>query len=406
MREKWISRLVSIHRYSLLHIIEEVLFLVSPFAFIGSISNIIAMSFFTKNGFFNELFHISQWLPHFSAYQYSFKTLSTMTMGLLGVYTAYQMASVMAKHYHLHTNDSIVGLTSVSSFLILTAKYISSPFGEAALGGIGYQNILVAIMTGYIVALFFKIFNQKSQHLSNILFPMSLCIFIAFGLNKFILLIQYYLKEPIISWLLHPLKGMLHLWQSLFGGVLISIFSWVGFVPHILNNIHVNLDNLEAGMLHQNMPYPFDAYTLFYNYGQLMLLGFVIALMLFSHQYKDKMVGKCSFIPTLFNQNQFLYVATPLLFNITYLPGMVIIVLFNMISSAIAVACHIIPTSSYSEMIGLPIPFLPLVSTNGSIIAFIFGILLLLVDIYLWRPFIQLDECVMRRLENSDENRR
>lgn len=402
MKEKMIQRLMRWRRSTIMKIVEEVLFLVSPVALIGSIASIIAVSFFTKNGFFNELFHISEWLPHFSAYQYSFKTLSTMTVGLIAVFVSYQMASVTTNHYDLNVNSSIVGLTSVSAFLILTAKYVSTPLGEATLGGTGYQNLLIAMATGYIVAMFFRIFSQNQQRFRNIIFPMSICIFIAFGVNKIFLLIQYYLKEPIMSWLLRPLNGMLHLWQSLVSGVLVSVCSWFGFIPDKLQHMGVNIDNLEAVMLHKAIPYPYDAYTLFCNYGQLMLIAFVIALVLFSRQYKSQLVGRCSLIPTLFNQNQFLYTATPLLFNFNFLPALIFIPLFNMIIGAMAIAIHLVPVSAYQGLAGIPNVFLPLVTTNGSWVAFIFGLLLVALDVWLWKPFIRLDDDVMMRLENED----
>lgn len=375
-------------------LIHQTLNTIFPFVLIGSIAMIIANTCFLQIGFFNQLFHIEDWLPYFKAWHYSFKSLGEMTLGMMSVFVAYKIANL---HYRYRGNDihsEFVGFTSVVSFLVITAKYSRSLFGEMTLGNLGYQHLLLAIIVGFCVASIFiftyQFQSKKYQFLTStrLVTALSISLLLSFCINKLWLFLQYAtIKVPILDFLLKPLGQCTSFGVSILAGMIQIVSSWCGFLFPKLQTMSVNTDNLQAVMTHHTLPYPYDYFTLFLNYGVIVYMALIIATLLYSKQRHTKMMSAWCFVPTLFNQNLSFYVGMPLMMNRKYLYPLLSTAIMNMLLASLMILCHIIPTSVYPNLLGTPIIISAFITTNGNFMALAFSCLLLFIDVY-WLKYL------------------
>ena len=378
-----------------INIIHQTLTLVFPFILIGSCSKIIADSFFYKEGYFYQIFHLNQTIDYLKAWHYSFKSLSEFTLGIISLFIAYKIASLHYSQCENKNHNEFVGFTSVVCFLIITAKYNNQLFGEMTLGNLGYRHIFLAIIVGFIVAsLFIRIqhitWPKRYAHLTSfrLVLALLLTIFISFFINKVWLALYYLTKNTFSHFLLSFLGQMTSWWQSIIAGLIYVISLWFGctFLPLQMHG--VNSDNMQAVLTHHTPPYTYDYFTLFVNYGMILFLALVFVMMWYHPNKKTRLVSKWCLVPTLFSQPFSLFIGVPIMFNKKYLLPLLGGVTLNMLLASLLLALHILPVSAYPILIGTPLMMTSYITTNGNMLAFSFSLVLLLIDIFFLKKML------------------
>lgn len=405
----WLVSVAAKWRHSsFIQVVKGTLESIFPFVFIGSIARVIQISFFSKDGYFNELFSISKWLPHFRAYTYSFQSLYMMTIGIVAILAAYQAARIRARQRQ--ADHPMAGLTAIVSFLLLSAQYVKAPFFHVNFNVFGYDRLLVGLIVGIVVGNIFvwcgrQIGEGARDGFSDKFFssfkPILLSILLAFLLNKLWIWIVYLVPGNVVHDAIDKLSQSNGIFETFGYSLLTMFFGWCGLNLEV-GRIEPNTENLKyvfQHSAHQTVPSPFDGYTLYNGYALLMGLGLTIAILIASHRGDHQKVAKLNLLPALFNSNQALMTGIPLLLNPLYLIPVLIVPIINMFIAAFAISIHIIPSSVYPIPTGTLGLFVPFMATDCNWITIIVGIVIVFIDVLLFIPFVRLSEKVDQRAQ-------
>lgn len=408
MEEKLVHWLVKWWQHPFIKIAEKTFHTIFPFVLIGSFSHIIQIACFSKEGYFNQLFAISTWLPHFSAWRYSFASLSMVTYGIVALLVAYQMA-----YLHSDKQNSIAGLTGLVSFMLISAQYYKSPTFTVKFDVFNYDHLFFALIVGYSVGKIFDYFehHQHKRYPSDeekfyrLFRPVLCCIFLAFILNKLWILAMYFLPNDWSQQLMNVLNSHVGTFGMMIYASITTLCSWLGIGIGI-DNYAPNRANLAYALNHHsatNYPHPYDAYT-WNGYMILATLGLSIALVLVAQKHQHRMIGGYSLLTTMFNSNAPLYVGMPLIFNPLYLLPLLIVPLINIGLASLGIWIGFIKSSVY------PIPqmvislFVPFMETAGSWQAFVWSCVILFVDVCCYIPIVHLSEKVDIALKEWEDD--
>lgn len=397
---------------SFIQVVKGTLETIFPFVFIGSVAKIIQTSFFSKSGYFNELFSISKWLPHFRAYTYSFQSLYMMTMGVVAILAAYQAARIRARQRQ--ADHPMAGLTAIVSFLLLSAQYVKAPFFHVNFNVFGYDRLLVGLLVGIVVGNIFvwcgrQLGEGERDGFSDKFFssfkPILLSILLAFLLNKLWIWIIYLVPGDVVHDAIDKLSQSNSIFETFGYSLLTIFFGWCGLSIET-GKIAPDTENLKyvfQHSVHQTLPNPFDGYTLYNGYALLMGLGLTIAILIYSHRSDHRKVAKLNLLPALFNSNQSLFTGIPLLLNPLYLVPLLIVPIINMFIAAFAISIHLIPSSVYPIPTGTPSLFVPFMATDCSWLTIVVGIIIVVFDVFLFIPFIRLSEKIDQQVRKLEE---
>lgn len=410
--EKVVYLVARWRRNAFVRVVQETLESIFPFVFIGTIAKVVQISFFSKKGYFNEIFSISSWLPHFGAYTYAFQNLSMMTLGVVAILAAYQAARVRARQRQ--ADHSMAGLTSIVSFLLVSAQYIKAPFFHVDLNVFGYDRLIVGLLVGFAVG---NIFAWCGRHFpedtrdgfTDAFFssfkPILIAIVLAFLLNKLGIWIGTLISEKQFHDILIQLSQSNSMLATFCYSLLTILSQWCGLNIEA-GKVTPNTGNLNYVFQHSiqhTMPHPFDGYTLYNGYAVLMGLGLTIAILLVSHNRNHQTVAKLNLIPSLFNNNQALFTGIPLVLNPLYLIPLLVIPLLNMLIAVGAIAIHLIPTSVYPIPTGTISLFVPFMATNCRWLTILVSLGIIFVDVIIFIPFVRLSERIDQQVKKLEE---
>lgn len=408
--EKLVMFAAKWRRNKFIMVVKRTLESIFPFVWIGCIAKIIQLSFFSKEGYFNELFNISEWLPHFNAYSYSFQSLAAMTFGIVAVLAAYQSAKMTARLYK--GDASMAGLTGIVSFMLLSAQYIKAPFFQVNFNAFGYDRLLIGLIVGVTVGWIFAKFggakiDEMEEGLSAQFFrsfkPILIALVLSFLLNKLLIYIDYLIPENLSS-VFGSLGQSDSILATLGYSLLTTLCSWLGIgveAPKLEPNTQ-NISYALSHSLNQTMPHPFDCYTLYSGYALIAGLGLTLAFILVSKQNSERKVAKMNVVPALFNSSQSLMVGIPLILNPLYLIPLLLVPILNMFLAAIAIAIHLVPTGVYPIPAGTVSLFIPFMQTNCHWLTIVLVLALLVIDVFCFIPFVRLSNKIDDRVKELE----
>lgn len=194
---------------------------------------------------------------------------------------------------------------------------------------------------------------------------------------------------------------------------LITTFTiWLGYAGtlNFSSNIFGNesIANLSYALSHKtpwNIPYPYTLQSLFNGFGGIggvgATLALVIALILFSNKKQKRAIAMRSSVPVFFNVNFSLVVGIPTILNPIYVIPFVLSPIVNMLLGSIAIWIKLFPPLVYPVPDGTPGILAPLMGTGGNVVALIYTIFILIVDVLIYVPFVKLDNQVANKYEAS-----
>lgn len=194
---------------------------------------------------------------------------------------------------------------------------------------------------------------------------------------------------------------------------LITTFTmWLGYAGtlNFSSNIFGNesIANLSYALSHKtpwNIPYPYTLQALFDGFGGIggvgATLALVIALILFSNKRQKREIAVTSAAPVFFNVNLALVVGIPTILNPIYVIPFVLSPIVNMLLGSVAILLKMFPPLVYPVPDGIPGILGPLMGTGGNIVALIYTIFILIVDVMIYIPFVKLDNKVAKKYEES-----
>lgn len=390
-----------------------------PFALIGTYCWALVNSFLSTNSFFGRLTNITKWFPAHNFAGAIVNDISLATTGVLALYAAFISAELTMRHYG--KNSSIVGIASVASYILIFIHTIRNTQQYE----MNYYNatwFIVGIVVGYFVGWIFaklghNIPEVKDRDLVKTIIinikPLLIVLAGALIIHLGFATYRQYQMDRIIAQSVSTVANQ----HSSYGlSILISLITtftmWLGYAGtlNFSSNIFGNesIANLSYALSHKtpcNIPYPYTLQALFNGFGGIggvgATLALVIALILFSNKRQKREIAVTSAAPVFFNVNLALVVGIPTILNPVYVIPFVLSPIVNMLLGSIAILLKMFPPLVYPVPDGIPGILGPLMGTGGNIVALIYTIFILIVDVMIYIPFVKLDNKVAKKYEES-----
>lgn len=415
-----------IRKINFFRIVMRTLIMVAPIALIGVVFQVLHNSLFATNSLFYNLLNLDLWIPRVALSAASYVTTGMMqaTFGMFGLYVAYFAALYTARIYH--KDSKFAGANAVMILLFMSYRYTSGSSRFAINFNIlNSDNILLALLIGYGVGQIYhwlgsRYHHQGQEHIRdlrqrayNTFLPLIVSIPIGIVLGSIVVYIQTRIVDTngfqqIVQKIMDTSNIAISIPLTMFNMLLI----WMGIgFPTVVTNVNNSANattNMNYALIHGSawgVPYKYLGVSLEQAYGTMnggvFALALVIVLLLFSHRKEVLRMAKVNLLPSIFNAGQAIWVGVPILLNPIYLVPFTVIPGLNMLLAAGAIALNLIPAAVYPLLSGTPGMLISFVATNGNWNAFIFSMLLLVVDIGILIPFVKLSYKVERTLKEE-----
>lgn len=332
-----------------------------------------------------------------------------VTIGHIGLYTAFAVGYQYACHYKQRKNAVSVGLLSIAAFLMASAP--DNMYGYVGTTGM-FGGIVIGIFVGYV-------FKQLVNHNITIKMPEEVPPMVAQSFTALIpavvviaifTVVNYAMTALSLVSLQDVIYTFLRVPLTKLGGNFIGELIFMLYVPFlwffgihggmvvmpIMNLVFADIQfaNLSAYQSGQSLPYLFTGISIGAGYVCLN-----IAILLVSHRKEIRELGKLGFVPALFTINEPMLFGLPMILNpIMFVP----FVLQTMIPHLLTRLLQIIGLISYGNCASTPwclpqcvIAFLRF-GWAGAIASIVFTIM----GVLIWIPFIKAYE---KRLDNQDK---
>ncbi|MGO5278109.1 PTS transporter subunit EIIC [Lactobacillus amylovorus] len=416
---KIVDLLVKYKQLTFIKILQQTMVSIFPFALIGTYCWALANSFLTTNSFFGRLTNIIKWFPAHNFASAIVSDVSLATTGVLALYAAFISAELTMRHYG--KNSNIVGVASVASYILMFIHTIRNTQQYE----MNYYNatwFIFGITVGYFVGWVFAKFGHdipegKDRDLVKTIIvnikPLLIVLACALVIHLGFATYRQYQMDRIVAQSVSIVANQ----HSSYGlSILISLITtftiWLGYAGtlNFSSNIFGNesIANLSYALSHKtpwNIPYPYTLQSLFNGFGGIggvgATLALVIALILFSNKKQKRAIAMRSSVPVFFNVNFSLVVGIPTILNPIYVIPFVLSPIVNMLLGSIAIWIKLFPPLVYPVPDGTPGILAPLMGTGGNVVALIYTIFILIVDVLIYVPFVKLDNQVANKYEAS-----
>lgn len=422
--EKLIKWAMWFNRLSFVQIFRETMIMLFPVALIGTIVWIISDNLLASKGFLANVFYIQQWLPERQFFKTLFNDATMITVGLLASYAAFVSAIMTTRRYR--RENLIAGVCAMISYVLIFYHSIrGSQMLETRYFGAGW--LIIGSIVGYVIGLIFvkwgyhftlsdiRLGSRKlmARVLRN-LKPFTISFSGAFILHTLYAVWRTFNLDAITTQNISSLIGrhsnyFLNITLSFFNTLLV----WLGFAEpvNITNDAYSNevRNNLIYALTHKSfaVPYPFtpsSLYNGFANFGGIgVILALVIGILWVGRQNNQQEIAKLSVFPAIFNHGLPILFGSRVFLNPVYVFPFILLPIANMLIASVFIFIHAIPPIVYPVPNGTPGILIPFIGTGGDWRALLISILLVIMDIIIYIPFIKLAFAVEERLVKEQE---
>lgn len=410
MINKLVDWTVRFRKIEFIRILQRTMLILFPIVLIGSIAQLFSESLFSTNGYLGSLLKISK-LPNYHFYRIIFSDIVNVSTGWLALYSAMVSAYLVTKR---HGYEGILGsLVAVGSYVLLFYHD-----GDNAQRYYGVNWFIIGFIVGYIVGKVFVKFghdlwkgdNQNRESILQIVLynlkPILLTIISALILHIIFKIFGFFgidrsFSQTVTSIVNQHSNYLLNIGISLVS----TIVTWFGF-PDLMSVSgrmynSETLANLTYALTHKTswgIPYPFTPSALYIGFAQFGGLALLIAILWVSKRKYMRRMADMAAAPMFFNIPGALIFGIGLPFNPIYLIPYVLLPIMNMVLASAAIYLHIVPPLVYPVPNVTPSILISLIGTGGNICIFVFSILLLIIDVMVYIPFVKLADVVDDRL--------
>ncbi|QOD85484.1 PTS transporter subunit EIIC [Weissella viridescens] len=413
---KWFFR---IRQYRFVDLTQRTLTRLFPFAIIGSFLSAFRKTVLDDAGFINNVFDIPNLLPQYDLLNHYFQNLSHLTLGILGILAAYYMADLSVRKYSHKIYQA--GITAAVAYVLVfnPANLVKGHMQLSAMTRYtGMRGLLVGLVFGYIVGTIFgRVARWGQKHAKHtesvnnygmigvVALVLGGGLLLNVGLN---MLVKF---TPITNGIDMAVSALQRgsFSMTLLGTLVTTAMRWLGLSgPFEFDNSFTSPTanaNLMFALKHHSawqVPNPFteeslyDSFGLFGGVGGVLALG--VAVILFSKSHKQRAISNISILPTLFGSGQGLMIGLPVLFSPIYLIPFIFVPTINVCLGAILIGLKAMPPSIYPVPIGTPGPLIAFMGSGGNCVALFAGIVMFIIDVMIYIPFVKLDERIQIRL--------
>ena len=352
---------------------------VMPFIMVGSFASLFAglqfesyQSFLTSTGLGTAL----QWVTN----------CTTNIMGILFVY-------FIAKSYAeiLNLEEKNIGIISIAIYLILCPSVMTETGSLLSFDYLGSKGVIMGIILAIVVVRIYQYILSKNV---KIKLPEGTPEYVS---NSFGAIIPYNtIFESFYALLQIPLNAIVG--ENIFSQLVLNVVAqslWVfgihgsSIIDTLRGPIMFGLDGAQQAAYAANLPLPNImgmAFSYMY-YTAIMYPAVAIAVCCFAKSKRMKMVGKMALPASFFGISEPLVFGLPIVFN----PILAIPFIF-IPSIVMGIAYLITSLGLVATPIGVQVFNIPLAINgilNGSWTIAILQILLLILSVIMWMPFIK-----------------
>lgn len=422
--EKIIKWAMWFNRLSFVQIFRETMIMLFPVALIGAIVWIIGDNLLARNGFLANVLYVQQWLPQRQFFRQLFNDATVITVGWLAAYAAFVSAIMTTRRYK--RSNLIAGVCAMICYVLVFYHSVRGVQTlETRYFGAGW--LIIGSLVGYFVGLTFvkwgyhftlsdiRLENRKlmGRCLKN-LKPFTISFTGAFLLHTLYAIWRLFDLDAITTQNISSLIGrhsnyFLNITLSFFNTLLV----WLGFAEpaNITTNAYSNevQNNLTYALTHKSfaVPYPFtpsSLYNGFANFGGIgVTLALVIGILWIGRERNQQEIAKLSVFPAIFNHGLPILFGSRVFLNPVYVFPFILLPIANMVIASVFIFIHAIPPVVYPIPSGTPGILIPFIGTGGDWRALFLSILLVIMDIVIYIPFIKLAFAVEERLVKEQE---
>lgn len=331
-----------------------------------------------------------------------------LTTNAISVYLVFAVAYARARYDYDETEAKVLAILSELTFLLL----LPMTDGNLTLDWLGAKGMFTGLICALTVIPLYKVLTEKGMVIKMpdsvppfiadsfkaivpaFLFAILCCVINALvqaaGLNSFPQMITTLLGAPfqvlsgnILTWLLLTVLTQLFWFFGIHGGMTVGNMFTLLWSEAALENIAA----AEAGIALPNI--------LTTGFGYLcsaanVWFSAVIVLIFFTKREDLRTIGKLSFFPTIFSITEPLRFGLPLVLNPTLFIPAVFISPLNNLLSYVVVSLGLVGRPRIAGISNVPIWLDAL--AMGGVSAFIYALVIFVIDIILWFPFIKLYE--------------
>lgn len=377
---------------------------VFPIAVVGAFVALIDKTIFIPTGFFEQLYHVSKWLPFYLPIGNFWASLAILLNNLVVSWLTFLVAANAAKSKQ--QNAWLAGIISSTLLWLSNQSLFTEPIKNGMLqltlnfNGLTIRGILAAIVLGFFVSWFL---GRYAHHQLLAITGLTLvAAAMAAGYHAFI---PNSLAETLVAWFAQLTANWDKNILLLLLLVLISNLLLIVGVPGSLNLADGNNDaifsvqNLNYALENHhlaNVPYPVNLHAIYDTYafvgGSGMMLALLIAIVWRSHNRRTQRTAAISFLPTFFNLNSPILIGTPVLFNPLLAIPFVVTPLVACLVAWLFVSLHLMPAAVYPVPLTTPGILKGFLATGGNWVALLVSGLNLALATLIYLPFVTLND--------------
>ncbi|MFL2028573.1 PTS transporter subunit EIIC [Loigolactobacillus zhaoyuanensis] len=377
---------------------------VFPIAAVSAFTALIDKTIFIPTGFFEQLYHVSKWLPFYMQVGNFWASVSVLLNNLVVVWLTFLVAANAAKSKR--QNAWLAGIVSSTLLWLCNQSLFTEPLKNGMLqltlsfNGLTIHGIFEAIVLGFCVSWFL---GRYARHqLLTITLLILVVAAIAAGLQTFS---PNSLVGVLVAWFAQVTANWGKNIVLLLVLGLISNFLLILGIPGSLNladgsnDAIFSLQNLNYALQHHhlaNVPYPVNLHALYDTYafvgGSGMLLALLIAILWRTHDQHTQHTAAISFLPTFFNLNSPILIGMPVLFNPLLVIPFVVAPLVACLVAWLFVSLHWMPTAVYPVPVTTPGILKGFLATGGNWVALLVSVLNLGLATLIYLPFVTLND--------------
>ncbi|MHC9533014.1 PTS transporter subunit EIIC [Dellaglioa sp. BT-FLS60] len=403
--------------------IEKTFAIILPFIIIGSLSLALSSSVFSKQGFFNQVYDISSWLPYETVIKEIFEIINTVTMGFIAIMTAFLSAKYMTRF--LGKDEQIAGFTGAIGMLVLNynlASFTSDATQETFFSQeLGIRGVFISLILGVFVGYIFKWFSPRNRQGKGdyspfisrgivSLIPVVIILGILIGLT----MLASIANQMGVNGLLYSLFRLTEikskhlivtlLFLAFFNNILfgVGISGPLGIMQGGLDDTSV-VSNLSYALKHGTSfgaPFPISIHTIYDSFGSFggtgMTLSLIIAILITSKDKNSREIAKFSIIPSFVNINFPLMFGLPVILNPILMIPFIIAPLVSMLIGYFFIYFKWMPPAVYNLPKTTPAPLMAFLGTNGHWSALVVSGIVLVVTVLIYIPFVKLNNQAAR----------
>ncbi len=316
-------------------------------------------------------------------------------------------------------------LTAVGAFIIMTPQQVVTEAGEK-LGGFdmnyfGNKGVLTAIIIATLASwIFVKLSTNEKMKIKmpetvppavsksfEVLIPV-LCTLGFFTVFSTILAQCQFLGTTCLNDLIYrliqaPLMGFSQgLGFSILYQCIVWFFWWFGIHGHNVTAAIQNMVYMPAQLANQAGDASYIFSNGFFEAGLMHIMGLVIAILLFSKKDSWRAVAKLGAPAMFFNIQEPIAFGLPIVLNPLLLVPYVLVPIVNTIIGYAAITIGLVPVFKYVVPWTMPLFFGGTIGT-GSVMGGLLQVVWLIVDVFIYAPFVIAGNKVKDEYDEEEE---